>query len=73
MRRGILVVVACGAALSTEVQAQGRITGKVTAAQDGRPIAGASVVVLGTNRTGVTDTSGTYHIADVPSGAQHPG
>ena len=70
MRFCILVLAACGAALGTEIQAQGRITGKVTAAQDGRPIAGASVTVIGTNRRGVTDTSGTYHIADVPSGSQ---
>src|SRR5947207_3657812 len=70
MRFCILVLAACGAALGTEIQAQGRITGKVTAAQDGRPIAGASVTVIGTNRRGVTDTSGTDHIADVPSGSQ---
>ncbi|HMH84243.1 MAG TPA: SusC/RagA family TonB-linked outer membrane protein, partial [Gemmatimonadales bacterium] len=70
MRCGILVLAACSAAFSTDVQAQGSITGKVTAAQDGRPIAGASVMVIGTNRTGRTDTSGTYHIVEVPSGTR---
>jgi len=70
MRCGILMLAACSAAFSTEVQAQGSITGKVTAAQDGRPIAGASVMVIGTNRTGRTDTSGTYHIVEVPSGTR---
>src|SRR5256885_16627958 len=70
MRCGILVLAAVGVALSTEARAQGRITGTVTAAQDGRPIAGATVTVVGTNRTVATDASGRYEIADAPSGAQ---
>src|SRR5213592_3783220 len=64
MRCGILVLAAVGVTLSTEARAQGRITGTVTAAQDGRPIAGATVTVVGTNRTGATDASGRYEIAD---------
>src|SRR6266699_3049811 len=68
MRCGILVLAAVGVALSTEARAQGRITGTVT--QDGRPIAGATVTVVGTNRTVATDASGRYEIADAPSGAQ---
>src|SRR5437899_2644707 len=47
MRCGILVLVAVGVALSTEARAQGRITGTVPAAQDGRAIAGANVTVRG--------------------------
>src|SRR5438874_1262439 len=70
MRCGILVLAAVGVTLSTEARAQGRITGTVTAAQDGRPIAGATVTVVGTNRTGATDASGRYEIADAPSGTQ---
>src|SRR5437899_7191355 len=70
MRCGILVLAAVGVALSTEAQAQGRITGTVTAAQDGRPIAGATVMVVGTNRTGATDASGRYQITDAPFGTQ---
>src|SRR3989442_9679429 len=70
MRCGIFVLAAVGVALSTEAQAQGRITGTVTAAQDGRPIAGATVMVVGTNRTGATDASGRYQITDAPSGTQ---
>src|SRR5256885_9968246 len=70
MRCGILVLAAVGVALSTEARAQGRITGTVTAAQDGRPIAGATVTVVGTSRTSATDASGRYEIADAPSGAQ---
>src|SRR5436853_459815 len=70
MRCGIRVVAAVGVALSTEARAQGRITGTVTAAQDGRPIAGATVTVVGTNRTAATEASGRYEIADAPSGTQ---
>src|SRR5207244_11220289 len=70
MRCGILVLAAVGVALSTEARAQGRITGTVTAAQDGRPIAGATVTVVGTNRTAATEASGRYEIADAPSGTQ---
>src|SRR5438046_8684990 len=70
MRCGILVRPAVGVALSTEARAQGRITGTVTAAQDGRPIAGATVTVVGTNRTAATEASGRYEIADAPSGTQ---
>src|SRR2546428_85981 len=70
MRCGMFVLAAVGVALSTEAQAQGRITGTVTAAQDGRPIAGATVMVVGTNRTGATDASGRYLITDAPSGTQ---
>src|SRR5438128_10315557 len=70
MRCGILVLAAVGVALSTEARAQGRITGTVTAAQDGRPIAGATVTMVGTNRTVATDASGRYEIADAPAGAQ---
>src|SRR3989440_1606620 len=70
MRCSMLVLAAVGVALSVEARAQGRITGTVTAAQDGRPIAGATVTVVGTNRTSATDASGRYEIADAPSGAQ---
>src|SRR3989440_11183088 len=70
MRCGILVLAAVAVALSAEARAQGRITGTVTAAQDGHPIPGATVTVVGTNRTGATDASGRYEIADAPSGTQ---
>src|SRR5213592_4052775 len=72
MRCGILVLAAVAVALSAEARAQGRIAGTVTAAQDGRPIAGATVTVVGTNRTGATDASGRYEIADAPPGPQRP-
>src|SRR5947199_5068348 len=70
MRCGILVLAAVGVALTTAARAQARITATVTAAQDGPPIAGATVTVVGTNRTAATEASGRYEIADAPSGTQ---
>src|SRR5205823_3425752 len=67
MRCGILVLAAVGVTLSTEARAQGRITGTVTAAQDGRPIAGATVTVVGTNRTGAIASVSAEQIAEVPT------
>ena len=48
--------------------AQGRITGAVTAEGD-RPLAGASVAVVGTGRGALTDNAGRYTIANVPAGS----
>src|SRR5207237_5470533 len=46
------------------------ISGTVTDSANARPIAGATVVVLGTNRTAATNTSGAYVISDVPAGTR---
>ena len=53
------------------VFAQNNITvkGTVTSAEDGLPIAGASVFVQGTNNGAVTDNSGQYSLKDVPAGS----
>lgn len=45
-----------------------RISGSVTAADDGSPIEGATVVAVGTNTSVQTESNGTYSIV-VPSGA----
>jgi thermitase len=50
-----------------EVTVPGSITGSVTDADDGSPIAGATV--SDGTRTATTDTSGEYAIADVPAGS----
>ncbi len=49
-----------------EVILPGSITGSVTDAEDGSPIAGATV--SDGTRTATTDASGKYNIADVPPG-----
>jgi TonB-dependent SusC/RagA subfamily outer membrane receptor len=63
------LVLLCVAA-TAQAQQVGRITGTVTAAGDGRPLAGASVTVQRTDRTAVTDSLGTYTIGLVPSGSR---
>lgn len=43
------------------------LTGKITDASTGAPIAGAEVTFEGKDLTGRTDSTGTYAIADIPS------
>ena len=77
MRHWILVLAALCVAANAKAQNTGRVTGTVTAAEDGRPLGGASVNLLGTNRNtftnGLAVTSdpgwiwfhGTMHISTV--------
>lgn len=48
-----------------------KVTGVVVSAEDGEPIIGASVLVVGTNLGTVTDIDGKYTIANVPVDAKH--
>lgn len=49
--------------------AQSRVSGKVTSAEDGQPIVGATVKVVGQKNTGtVTDVDGNFTL-NVPAGA----
>jgi len=57
-------------AVNARAQDTGRITGTVTSANDGRPIAGATVQIVGTVRAAVSDAAGHYSIAMVPAGKQ---
>jgi len=57
-------------AANARAQDTGRITGTVTSADDGRPIAGATVQIVGTVRAAVSDAAGHYSIAMVPAGKQ---
>lgn len=49
--------------------AQTRITGTVTSSDDGQPIIGASVLIMGTKTGTVTDVDGHFSL-DVPSGGK---
>lgn len=49
--------------------AQSTVKGTVTYAEDGEPVAGASVLVKGTKVGAVTDVDGNYTITGVPSNA----
>jgi TonB-dependent starch-binding outer membrane protein SusC len=48
---------------------EGIITGRVTAARTGQPVAGASVTVDGTQLGATADTGGVYRVTGVPAGA----
>src|SRR6201999_3452263 len=52
----------------TQVFAQNRVTGTVTAKEDGLPIPGATVKVKGTNVGTQTNTAGKFTLS-VPSGS----
>lgn len=49
--------------------AQTQVSGKVTSAEDGEPIIGASIKVAGTNTGTVTDVDGNFSL-NVPAGAK---
>ena len=57
-------------ALPMLVFAQATISGKVTDAKTGNPLAGANVLVVGTSLGAAADANGNYTIMTVPSGAQ---
>src|SRR2546427_6100725 len=65
------VFLACLAALlaasALTAQQTGTVSGTVRAARDGAPLAGASVVIVGTARSVFTNALGQYHLS-VPAG-----
>ena len=66
LRTGLLAVIALLSVAGTAAAQTGRITGTVTAAADGRPVAGAQVVVQGTTVGGITGDDGRYGITVEP-------
>lgn len=62
----VLGAFAIGAKAQVERAPGGFVTGKVTSAEDGTPIPGASVVVKGTSRGTNTDASGNFRIQVSP-------
>jgi outer membrane receptor protein involved in Fe transport len=64
------LVLSLGAASATELSAQGtgRIVGRVVEAQQGAPVAGATVEVVGADRQSVTALDGRYVLDGVPAG-----
>jgi TonB-linked SusC/RagA family outer membrane protein len=63
-----LALLAGLAAAPLAAQATGRITGTVTSAADGSPVADATVSVQGTSLTARTGPDGRYALAGVPAG-----
>jgi TonB-linked SusC/RagA family outer membrane protein len=70
MRHWILGLAALCVGATAQAQNVGRITGTVTAADDGRPLSGANITVMGTVRTAFTNAEGAYVIEQVPTGTQ---
>src|ERR1700738_2544497 len=69
-RRIFLALLALTAAATVaQAQATGRIVGRVTTTDGDRPLAAATVIIVGTTRAAITDTLGRFTIADVPAGA----
>ena len=56
------------AASARSVSAQGKITGHVTAADDGRPLAGARVLVVGSTSVATTGDDGSFTLSSVAAG-----
>ncbi len=56
------------AAPARSVSAQGKITGHVTAADDGRPLAGARVLVVGSTSVATTGDDGSFTLSSVAAG-----
>ena len=72
-RQSAFIAAAIAAALTSlprrGASAQGTITGRVTAAESGRPLAGAHVLLVGTTSVATTSDSGTYTLRNVVAGA----
>jgi iron complex outermembrane receptor protein len=49
-------------------QGTGRIVGRVVSAEGNRPVAGATVVVVGSTRGAITDSAGRYSLTDLTVG-----
>jgi hypothetical protein len=50
-------------------QTSGKVSGTILN-EEGAPLAGANVSIVGTSNGGATDANGKYFILDVPAGAQ---
>lgn len=58
------VILSCGMAF-----AQTSVTGKVTSSEDGEPVVGASIKIVGTNTGTVTDIDGNF-VLNAPADAK---
>ncbi len=62
----ILLLIALCTGLISFVNAQKQVTGKVTDANNGSPLGGATVKIKGTSRGTITDANGEFRISVVP-------
>jgi TonB-linked SusC/RagA family outer membrane protein len=61
MKKYLFIIIA--ALMTLSVQAQSRLSGKVTSATDGEPLAGVTVAVKGQQGGAITDVNGEYSIS----------
>ena len=69
MEKRLMTAVAALALSTGMALAQSQISGKVTSSDDGAPIIGASIKVVGTNTGTVTDTDGNFSL-NAPAGTK---
>jgi TonB-linked SusC/RagA family outer membrane protein len=69
-RVSLSILILLGASSVAVGQGGGRITGRVTSTEGGRPLQGVTVIVEGTSRAALSDSTGRYVIAEAPAGAQ---
>ena len=67
MEKRLMTFIACLFLSLGMALAQTQVSGKVTSAEDGEPIIGASVKVVGTNTGTVTDIDGNFSLV-LPNG-----
>ncbi|MCH7564241.1 MAG: TonB-dependent receptor plug domain-containing protein, partial [Gemmatimonadetes bacterium] len=64
----VLYLAVCFGPQASAQNTVGSVVGTVAAADDGSPLAGTTVVVVGTSQGSLTDATGHYHITGVPLG-----
>ena len=69
MEKELMTFIACLFLSLGMALAQTQVSGKVTSAEDGEPIIGASIKVVGTKTGAVTDVDGNFSL-NVPAGTK---
>ena len=69
MEKRLMTFIACLFLSLGMALAQTQVSGKVTSAEDGEPVIGASIKVVGTKTGAVTDIEGNFSL-NVPAGAK---
>lgn len=70
MSKKIALLFTCLFAMVSMAFAQSRVTGTVTAEEDGEPVMGASILVKGTTVGTVTDLDGKFTLTGIPTGSK---
>ena len=72
MREKLMLLLACFIfAVGTVTAQTSNVTGSVISEEDGQPVVGASVVVVGTQLGTVTDVNGKFNLSGLPKSAKN--